>query len=99
MTDLGSSGSGSAGIRGPDGADGQPPTLLRVAGAIGIVAQVASAYWYVLYPALVVPSPTNYVFFLAWFVLVGLAVAWWRRHPGRSFLLPVISVPLVVLVL
>ena len=71
----------------------------HAAGAAGIAVQVASAYFFLLYPALIVPSPLNYLFFIAWFFLVGLAMAWWRHHPWRSLLVPVVSVPLVVLVL
>ena len=63
---------------------------------VGIVGQLASAYWYLLYPLLVVPTPADYLFFAAWFVLVGLTVAWWRHHPIRSFLVPIVSVPAVV---
>jgi hypothetical protein len=73
--------------------------LARLAGAAGIVGQFASAYWYLLYPLLVVPSPASYFFFVAWFVLVGLAIAWWRHHPIRSFFVPVVSVPVAVMVL
>jgi hypothetical protein len=60
---------------------------------------VASAYWFLLYPVLVVPSPANYLFFAAWFVLVGITFASWRNHPLRSLLVPVVSVPVVVLAL
>ena len=56
-------------------------------------------YWYLLYPLLVVPSPASYLFFAAWFVLMGLTVAWWRHHPIRSFLVPIVSVPAAVLAL
>ncbi|MDQ2965729.1 MAG: hypothetical protein M3R57_07755 [Chloroflexota bacterium] len=73
--------------------------LARIAGAAGIVAQVAAAYYFVLFPALVVPSPINYLFVAAWFVLVGLAIAWWRHHPWRSLLVPVVSVPVVIVLL
>ena len=67
--------------------------LAHVAGAIGIVAQLASAYWYVLYPLLVIPSPASYAFFVAWFILVGLTIIWWRHHPIRSFFVPIVSIP------
>lgn len=74
-------------------------TLARAAGAAGIAGQVAGAYFFLLFPALTVPSPENYLFFIAWAILLGLAIAWWRRHPWRSFLVPIISVPPVVLML
>ena len=74
-------------------------TLARVAGAAGIAGQVAAAYVLILIPALTVPSPANYAFFVAWFVLVGLAIAWWRSRPWRSFLVLVISVPVAGLLL
>lgn len=74
-------------------------TLARVAGTAGIIGQLAAAYWFVLFPALVVPSPANYLIVASWFVLVGLAIAWWRHHPWRSFLVPIVSVPVVLLVL
>lgn len=74
-------------------------TLAHVAGAAGIVGQIAAAYWFLLLPGLVVPSPENYLFFVAWAVLLVLAIAWWRRHPWRSALVPIVSVPVVLLVL
>ena len=85
---------------GPPGASviGDRP-LAHFAGAIGIVGQLAGAYWYLLYPLLVVPAPASYFFFVAWFVLVGLTFAWWRHHPIRSFVVPIVSIPVAVLVL
>jgi hypothetical protein len=74
-------------------------TVARIAGVAGIVGQLLAAYVFLLYPALSVPSPANYAFFVAWFVLVVLAVAWWRSHPWRSFLVPIASVPVAVLLL
>jgi hypothetical protein len=73
--------------------------LPYVAAVTGIAAQVASAYVFLLFPALVVPSPVNYLFFAAWFFFVGLAIAWLRHHPWRSFLPPVVTVPLVMVLL
>jgi hypothetical protein len=74
-------------------------TVASLAGVLGIVGQLAAAYWFVLVPALTVPTPATYLFVAAWFVLVGLAIAWWRHHPWRSFLVPVVSAPIVILVL
>lgn len=74
-------------------------TLARVAGATGIAGQVAAALPFLLIPALVVPTPANYLFYAAWAVLLVLAIAWWQHHPWRSFLVPVISVPLAYFVL
>ena len=74
-------------------------TLARTAGAAGIAGQVAAALPFLLVPMLTVPSPEMYLFFLAWAVLIGLAIAWWRYHPWRSFLVPIVSVPAVLLVL
>lgn len=71
----------------------------RIAATLGVVAQVLGAYYFILLPALTVPSPANYLFFAAWPVLVGLTIAWWRDHPWRSFMLPVVSIPLANLVL
>ena len=71
--------------------------LAHLAGIAGIVGQMASAYWYLLYPLLVVPSPASYLFFAAWFILVGLTIAWWRDHPLRSFFVPVVSVPVAII--
>ena len=73
--------------------------LAHVAGAAGIVGQLAASYFFLLFPALSVPSPENYLFFIAWAVLVGVAIAWWRDHPWRSFLVPIVSVPIAVLLL
>jgi hypothetical protein len=74
-------------------------TLAQVAGAAGIVAQLAAAYFFVLIPALTVPPPITYLFVVAWLVLVVLAIAWWRRHAWRSILVPIVSVPIVWLLL
>jgi hypothetical protein len=74
-------------------------TLARVAGTAGILGQLAASYWFILVPALAVPTPANYLIIASWFVLVGLAIAWWRHHPRRSFLVPIVSVPVVLLVL
>ena len=74
-------------------------TWAHIAGALGIAGQVAAAYFFLLFPALTVPSPENYLFFVAWAVLLGLAIAWWRHHPWRSLLVPIVSVPTVAVVL
>lgn len=71
----------------------------RLAASFGVVAQIASAYVFLLYPALTVPSPEQYGFFVTWFALVVLTVAWWRAHPWRSFTVPLVSVPACALVL
>jgi len=73
--------------------------LAHVAGAAGIAGQVAAAFPFLLIPLLTVPTPEMYLFFVAWVVLVVAAIAWWRQHPWRSFLVPIISVPAVYLVL
>ena len=98
MSEMGSPVPSSSGVgEGPRSASMiRDRRLAHLVGALGIVGQLASAYWYLLYPLLVVPSPANYLFFAAWFVLVGLTVAWWRHHPIRSFFVPVVSVPVVV---
>ena len=75
------------------------PMVARLAGTAGILGQLAAAFVFVLIPGLAVPSPANYVFFAAWFVLVGLTIAWWRHHPWRSFLVPIVSVPVALVVL
>jgi hypothetical protein len=72
--------------------------LAHLAGAIGIVGQLASAYFYLLFPLLIVPTPTSYAFFVTWLVLVGLTIIWWRHHPIRSFFVPIVSVPAVLVV-
>ena len=63
----------------------------------GSLRRLASAYWYVLYPLLVIPSPASYAFFVAWFILVGLTIIWWRHHPIRSFFVPIVSIPVAVI--
>lgn len=68
-------------------------------GAIGIAAQIASAYLYVFAAAFTVPAPAFYAFPVVWLVLVVLSVVWWRRRPLRSLLLPVASIPAVIVVL
>ena len=74
-------------------------TWAHVAGVLGIVGQIAAAVSFVLVPTLTVPPPATYLFFAAWFGLVGLAIVWWRRHPWRSFLVPIVSVPAVTVIL
>ncbi|HET9522367.1 MAG TPA: hypothetical protein VFO73_15065 [Candidatus Limnocylindrales bacterium] len=73
--------------------------LAHIAGAAGIVGHLAAAYFYLLYPALSVPAPENYVFFVAWAVILGLAALWWRDHPWRSLLVPLVSVATVIVLL
>ena len=74
-------------------------TIARVAGAAGIAGQIAAAIPYIVLPGLMLLPPETYIFFLAWAVLLGLAIAWWRHHPWRSFLVPIVSVPAVLLVI
>jgi hypothetical protein len=74
-------------------------TPAHIAGAAGIAAQVAAAYYFVLVPALTVPPPQVYAFVLVWLLLVGRTITWWRHHPWRSLLVPVVSVPSVMLLL
>ena len=74
-------------------------TLAHVAGAAGIAGQVAAALPFLLLPALVVPTPANYLFYAAWAVLLALAIASWQHHPWRSFLVPVVSVPVAFIAL
>ena len=74
-------------------------TLARIAGVVGIAGQIGAAFSFILLPALTVPPPMTYVFVVAWFVLLGMAIVWWRHHPWRSFLVPVVSVPAVTAVL
>jgi hypothetical protein len=71
----------------------------RLAASFGVVAQIASAYVFLLYPALTVPSPERYGFIFTWVALVGLTAAWWRDHPWRSLTVPLVSVPTCALVL
>ena len=73
-------------------------TIARVAGAAGIAGQIAAAVLYIVFPQVMLLPPETYIFFLAWAVQLGLAIAWWRHHPWRSFLVPIVSVPAVWLV-
>lgn len=73
-------------------------TIAHVAGAAGIAGQIAAAFLYIAFPQVMLPSPEKYLFFLAWAVQFGLAIAWLRDHPWRSFLVPIVSVPAVWLV-
>ena len=65
---------------------------------LGIVGQVLSAFSFILVPALTVPPPATYIFPVAWFILLGLAIAWWRDHPWRSFLIPILAMPVVTII-
>ena len=73
--------------------------LARFAGTAGVIGQLAGAYYFLLYPAMTVPTPVNYLFMVTWAVLLGLSIAWWRHQPSRSFLIPVVSGPICVLFL
>ncbi len=72
--------------------------LAHLAGALGIVGQLASAYWYLLYPLLVVPTASCYLFYTAC-SLRPANVSWSRDHPIRSFFVPVVSVSTIVFTL
>jgi hypothetical protein len=75
----------------------RPGPLAHATGAVGIGGQVAAAFFFILLPAFTAPSPANYRFFVAWALLLGLAIAWWRHHALRSLLVPMVSVPLCLL--
>ena len=77
----------------------QNESARRVAATLGVVGSVALAYYYILAPMLTVPSPAKYGFYAAWFVLVGLSIAWWRRHPWRSFSVPIVGLIVALVVL
>ena len=74
-------------------------TWAHLAGALGVAGQIGTAFSFILIPALTVPPPATYLFPVAWFVLLGLAIAWWRHHPWRSFFLPIVSLPIVTVIL
>lgn len=73
---------------------------IRTVGAtVGVVGALALAYQYLLIPALTVPYPAAYAFHIAWGVLVVLSIWWWRRHPWRSFLVPIVGLLVVMPIL
>ena len=74
-------------------------TVRRVAASLGVLGSLALAYYYLLFPALTVPSPAMYGFFAAWFVLVGLSLKWWSKLPWRSFAVPIVGLIAVLVVL
>ena len=55
-----------------------------------------SGYFFVLIPLLTVPSPANYLFYLAWLVPIGLSLLWWRSHPWRGLAVAAIATVLVI---
>jgi hypothetical protein len=63
----------------------------RIVATIGVIGTIALAYVYVLMPMLVVPSPFVYGFVAAWLVMVVASLAWWRRHPWRTFAIPFVG--------
>lgn len=69
-------------------------TVQRVAATLGVIGSLALAFFYVLLPMLVVPYPVVYGFWIAWGALVILALAWWARHPWRSFAVPIVGLML-----
>lgn len=77
----------------------QHGAMAHVAGAAGIVGHLAASYFYLLYPAMSVPAPANWAFYVAWAVLLGLAARWWRDRPWRSLLVPFVSAPTVIVLL
>jgi hypothetical protein len=71
------------------------PLARGIAGVLGIVGSIADGLYFVLYPMLVVPSPANYGFYVAWLVPLGLSVRWWRSHPWRALAVPIVAALLV----
>ena len=71
----------------------------RIVATVGVVGTIALAYVYILIPMLTVPSPYMYVFVVVWVLMVVASLAWWRRHPWRSFAIPFVGLPLGLLAL
>jgi hypothetical protein len=71
----------------------------RAAASIGVLGSVALAFFYVLVPALTVPFPAAYGFFVAWAVPLVLSLRWWGSHPWGAFAVPVIGLPIALAVL
>ena len=71
----------------------------RIGATLGVIGTLALAYYYILVPLLTVPSPANYGFYGAWLVLLGLSIAWWRRHPWRSLAVPIVGLVAALAVL
>ncbi len=74
-------------------------TVRRIAATFGVLASVALAYFYILYPLLTVPGLARYGFYVAWIVLVVLSIKWWRHHPWRAFAVPVVGLVAVLVAL
>ena len=74
----------------------EQPVLRAIAGALGIAGSIASGFFFVLVPALTVPKPDMYLFFVAWLVPVGLSIRWWRSHPWRALLVPIVATGLAI---
>jgi hypothetical protein len=68
----------------------------RVGATLGVVGSLALAFFYVLVPALTVPWPANYGFYVAWVGLVVLAIVWWRPYPWRSLAVPIVGLVAVL---
>ena len=73
------------------GNDAGNVTLARLAAVAGIVGHIGALVLYVLLPFLVAPPLAVQAFTAAWFVVLGLALRWYRAHPWRSALLPVLG--------
>lgn len=71
-------------------------SLARVAGLLAILGHLVAAFAYILLPMLVVPFPALYAFWATWVIILGASIWWLRRHPWRSFVLPLVGLVLVV---
>ena len=74
-------------------------TMRRIAATLGVLGSLALAYFYILFPMLTVPGLARYGFYVAWIVLVGLSLKWWRSHPWRALAVPVVALIVVLPVL
>ena len=68
------------------------PGVARLAAGVGIAVHLGGVFVYILIPGLVVPFPALYAFYGAWLLVLGASLRWYREHPWRTSVVPVVGV-------
>ena len=69
--------------------------VARLVAAVAIVGHFFALVLYVLFPWLVAPPNAARAFAVAWFIVSGLTLFWYRHHPRRSAVLVIVAAVLV----
>lgn len=63
----------------------------RLTAVTGIVSHFGALVLYVLFPMLVAPPVAVQAFTVAWLGVLAFSLRWFRAHPWRSALLPLVG--------